>query len=242
MALAGHRLGVIEGLAQHAVPVAVVALEDAQLVAALLHAHHAADAGGPVGAVILKGAGGQGRLKVIAGPAAGLEEVIDGVGLVAVGDDGGIADGQHRVVNDKMGVFHLFGVSGQSLDAALDGAEHPIAAVGAAAHDEIGHHGLLAVGRKTDADAAAGILVAGQIFIQIPFHSNTSIINERECFSGSRRCRSWPPPGAAASIPPAPSPGAAGSRGCRRAGCPPLSGEGWARHRIPHSQSARWRR
>src|SRR5699024_10672204 len=62
MALPRHRLGVIEEIALDAVPVAVGGFEDAHLVAAA-GVDHRRDAGGPVGAVRLKGAGAQGVRK-----------------------------------------------------------------------------------------------------------------------------------------------------------------------------------
>lgn len=65
--LARHRLREVKGLALHTAGVAVAALEDAQLVRAAPVVHHAGDAGGVVGGVILKGAGGQRGLKAVAG-------------------------------------------------------------------------------------------------------------------------------------------------------------------------------
>ena len=223
MALPRHRLGVIEEIALDAVPVAVGGFEDAHLVAAA-GVDHRRDAGGPVGAVRLKGAGAQGVRKAL----AAAHRIVDGVGLVAVGDDMGGAQGQHGVVDDEAGVLQLGRVGGHGADATPLGqrVKDAVAAVGAAPHDEIADKHLPAVGGHGDGDAPAGVLVAGKVSVQVDlFHS-------RFLLTRSRRCTPWPRLWAAASIRPAPSPVSAGSRGCRRAGCPRPSAAGWARRRT----------
>ena len=61
----------------------------------------------------------------------------DGVRLVAVGDNQRIAHGADWVVDDEAGVSQLGGVMGLSADSILRGDEYAVAAVLAAAHDEI---------------------------------------------------------------------------------------------------------
>ena len=160
MALTGNGLGVIEGLALHAGGVALVGFDDGQLVAAVAHIHHAGNAGGEVGGVVLISTGGQRSLKAVTGEEVAVHELGNRIGLVAVGDHGGLPQGQHGVIDDEVRVFQLGGVSGHRADAALDRLKHAVAAVGAAAHDPVGHHGLFAVGGQAQHNAAAGILVA----------------------------------------------------------------------------------
>ena len=155
VALSGHGLGVIKEIALHAVAVAVGRLEDAHLVAAVC-VHHSGDAGGVVGAVRLKGAGAQGVGKAL----ALAHQVVDGIGLVAVGHDVGTAQRQHRIVDDQAGVLQLCGVGCHGADAAAlgHGVKHAVAAVLAAAHDEI----IDAV--LADQNATAGV---GRIFQKV---------------------------------------------------------------------------
>ena len=166
MTLTGHGLRVIEEIALNAVAVAVGRFQDAHLVAAVL-VHHCRDAGGVVGAVRLKGAGAQSVREALA-PA---HEVVDGVGLVAVGHDLGPAQRQHGVIDDEAGVFQLVRVGGHGADAAplRDGVEHAVAAVLAAAHDEIADEHLPPIRGHGHRDAAAGVLVGCQILVQIDF-------------------------------------------------------------------------
>ena len=166
VALTGHGLGVVEEIALDALAVAVGRLEDAHLVAAV-GVHHSGDAGGVVGLVRLKGAGAQGVGKALA-PA---HLVKDGVGLVAVGDDMGLAEGQHGVIDDEAGVLELGRVGSHGADAAAlrHRVEDTVAAVLAAAHDEIADEHLTAIRGLCHGDAAAGVLVRGQIFVQVDF-------------------------------------------------------------------------
>ena len=79
--------------------IAVRALEDGEGVVAVLF-YQPGDTGGVVGGVGLKGSGVEGLGK---GLARG-QPLADGVGLVAVGDDGGGAEHPHRGVDNKGGV------------------------------------------------------------------------------------------------------------------------------------------
>ena len=168
MTLACNGLGVIKEIALHAVAVAVGRLEDAHLVAAV-SVHHSGDAGGVVGAVRLKGAGAQGIGKAL----ALAHQVVDGIGLVTVGHDMGLAKGQHRVINDQAGVFQLCGVGCHGADAAAlgHGVKHAVAAVLAASHDKVADKHLPSVRCHCHRNAAAGVLVGGQILVQVDlFH------------------------------------------------------------------------
>ena len=69
----------------------------------------------------------------------------------------------YRVVDDEAGVLHPGGVRRLGTDAVrLRPDEDAVAAVGAAAHDEIDGHGRLAVRRHAQHDPTAGIGIAPQ--------------------------------------------------------------------------------
>ena len=164
VAFTGHGLGVVEEIALDALTVAVGRLEDAHLVASVC-VHHSGDAGGVVGLVRLKGAGAQSI-----GEALALAHLVkDGVGLVTVGYDMGLTEGQHGVIDDKAGVLELGRVGSHGADAAAlrHRVEDAVAAVLAAAHDEIADEHLTAIRSLCHRDAAAGVLVRSQIFVQV---------------------------------------------------------------------------
>ena len=117
MALTCNGLGVIKGIALHAVAIAVRRFDNAHLIAAVGAYHHAGDARGEVGGVLLIGAGGQRSLKALAGKLPFMNWS-NGVGLVAVGHDGGLPQGQHSVVDNEVRVLQLGGVGGYGADAA----------------------------------------------------------------------------------------------------------------------------
>ena len=131
---------------------AVHVLQDGEGKAAVLVAD-GGDAGGPVGLVGLVFPGGESGAEVA--------HVPDGVGLVAVGDDEILAHGADGVVNDEAGVGQLGGVIGLGADAVFRQGEDAVAAVLAAAHDEV-IDPVLAHG-----DAAAGVAGVSQEFQKV---------------------------------------------------------------------------
>ena len=68
----------------------------------------------------------------------------------------------YRVVDDEAGVLHPGGVRRLGTDAVRLLREDAVAAVGAAAHDEIDGYGRLAVRRHAQHDPTAGIGIAPQ--------------------------------------------------------------------------------
>ena len=120
------------------------------------------------------------RVVVITGGAQGIgkalaltHQVINGIGLVAVGHDMGLAQRQHRIVNNEAGVLQLRGVRCDGADAAAlgHGVKHAVAAVLAAAHDKVANEHLAAIRSHCHSNAAAGILVGCQILVQVDlFH------------------------------------------------------------------------
>ena len=85
----------------------------------------------------------------------------------------GLAQGQHGVIDDKAGVLQLVGVCSHGADAAAlgHGGEHAVAAVLTAAHDKVADEHLTAIGGHCHCNAAAGVLVGGQIIVQVDlFH------------------------------------------------------------------------
>ena len=96
-----------------------------------------------------------------------LEGVPDGVGLVAVGDDGLAVKDPNGVIDDETGILHLGRVKGLGADAVLGDGEDAVAAVDAATHDKIGDDRLAVVGGAAQDDAAAGIGVAAQFLCDV---------------------------------------------------------------------------
>ena len=130
-------------------------LEDAHFVGEvpILKGQHTADPGGEVGGIRLKAPLGQGAVKAHSGN----QSLVNGVGLVAVGDDQAASEPADGSVNDKPGVFYFACVKGLGVDNAVPLGKDPVAAVGAAAHDEIGSDSVLAVGALSDDDSPAGV-------------------------------------------------------------------------------------
>ena len=140
-ALAGQRvvIGVEEPVAAGGITVG--GLQDGQAEAAVF-AEDTGDAGGVVGTVRFELPG----VQCLTEAPAGQQAVPDGVGLVAIGDDQVVAHLADGMIDDEAGIGHLGGIVGLGADAVLGDGEHPVPGVLAAAHDEIGGHGVLVVG------------------------------------------------------------------------------------------------
>ena len=137
-------------------------LENAHLVGEviLLEGDHAADTGGEVGGIGLKATGLQRFLEGL----AVFHEVVNGIGLVAVGDDQLVLPYANGGINDQGGVFYLRRVEGVDDDLVGVGLfhEYAVAAVGTSAHDEVSGNGIASVCGLTDDHAATGVGVAGK--------------------------------------------------------------------------------
>ena len=164
MAQAVHRHIVMIEIARAGGRRAAHALQNAQLVgkALALHEHNAADAGGIVGRVRLEAAGGQRRLEATARH----HMIIDGVALIAVGDDGVIAQTAHGIIDNQRGILHQRGIERLGAQFVAVGHKDAVAAVLAAPHDEIGDDGAAVLVRADD-DAAARIAARGHGRFQI---------------------------------------------------------------------------
>ena len=106
--------------------------------------------------------------------------VIHGVGLVAVGDDDLVSQHAHGRVDDQGGVGQLRGVEGAGAQPFAVLHKHAVAAVDAAAHDEVGQKQPRAVRGLAGEYAAPGIgsrahslgdgLVSASFFLQFLGH------------------------------------------------------------------------
>ena len=159
---AGNRLVILVEKALVRGAVRGEVLEDGQAVGAV-RVDHARDAGGVVGCIRLKLTGAE-RLKVAL---ALLEEIDDGVGLVAVGHDERAVIQADRMIDDQRRVDHLGRVERLGADAVLGLGEHAVAAVLRAAHNEICDHIFLIVRRAAENDAAARICIAHQLLADV---------------------------------------------------------------------------
>ena len=157
MAGSGHGMLVFKKMPRAAGWIAVERFQNGELIASIRR-DKAGDARRVVRCVRLKLAGAQSGFKRL----ACAEKIADGVGLVAVRDDGAAAPRAHGVIDDETGVGELRGVERLGADAVVRREEDAVAAVDAAAHDEIGHDGLASVGAAAEEDAAAGIAVFPQ--------------------------------------------------------------------------------
>ena len=95
-----------------------------------------------------------------------LQAVVNRISLVAVGHDQVVPERTDRGIDDQGGVLDLRGVEGLGENFAVLLGEDPVAAVVAAAHDEIGGHGFRSVRRLADDDAASGVGVVLQQFLR----------------------------------------------------------------------------
>ena len=132
---------------------AVLGLQYAQLIAVFIY--YSAYSRGEVGAVRLELTLPQRRNKA----SAGGKLIINGVGLIAVGDDDGAAEPPDRGIDYKARVGTLLFVKRPCAYAVVRPLEDAVAAVLAPAHDEIGYHRRTAVMPKQY--APAGILIFG---------------------------------------------------------------------------------
>ena len=95
--------------------VAIAAFQDAQLADAATHIHNAGNAGGKVGGIVLKSAGGKGCFKAVTREQVIPHVAVNGIRLVTVGHNGGIVQGQNRVIDDQVGIFQLGGMESTSV-------------------------------------------------------------------------------------------------------------------------------
>ena len=133
-------------------------LQDGELIAAV-RLDEAGDTGRPVGAVGFELAGAQSLLQRL----AALHKVADGIGLVTVGNDEAATDLTDGMIDDQAGIGQLGGVECLGTDAVGFLDKDAVAAVDAAAHDEVGSHRGLAVGQDAQHDAAAGIGIGSEL-------------------------------------------------------------------------------
>ena len=164
MSFAGLRAVIAEGEAERLLRIPVVALQDAHVIgeAAVRQDDLSGDPGGEVRAVGLEGAAAQGLFK---GEPL-LQPLIDGVGLITVGNDGGVAEDTDRGIDDQGRIHHLGGIKGLGADAGTVLHKNPVPGIRASAHDKVCDHSLGAVFRSTEDDASAGITVLLQILHQ----------------------------------------------------------------------------
>ena len=153
----GARHVIVEDAALAAARAALHRLEDGQGIVPV-RIQQARDARREVRRVLLERAGAQRLLP----RAADGEAVADGVGLVAVRNDPRLSDAPHRVIEDALGIHHGRRVEGLRADAVVRPDKHAVAAVGAAAHDEIGQHAAPVVAGAAEHDAAARIGIVPQ--------------------------------------------------------------------------------
>ena len=93
------------------------------------------------------------------------QEFPDGIGLVAVGDNQCPAQLTDGVINNQAGVLHFAGVIGLRANAVGLQGKNAVAAVDAAAHDEIGGHSLLSVRGQPQDNAPAGVSIGGKLLL-----------------------------------------------------------------------------
>ena len=142
-ALAGLRVRVREGEAVAGIGIAVVALEDRHrvVVRAVLHMHDTADAGRVVRPIRLELSAAKGLLKGL----LLVHQLVNRVGLVAVGDDRLVAEHADRRVNNQARIRQLRRIKRLRADALTVRDEHAVAAIHASTHNKIGSHGTFSI-------------------------------------------------------------------------------------------------
>ena len=93
-----------------------------------------------------------------------VHQVVDGIGLVAVCDDGLVAENTYRSVNDKVRIHHLGGVERLGADTFAILNENAVAAVLTSAHDKVSGDCLLTVRGLAD-DYSSAVICKGIQFL-----------------------------------------------------------------------------
>ena len=133
----------------------VSALKDAHIVGKALigEGEHCTDSGGEVRSVGLKLTGAE----CIAHILAVCDKVVDGIGLITVGNDELILYCLDSGIDDKRGVLYLGVVVGLGENVALPLGEYAVTGVFASTHYEVCDNGTLAVLALTYYNTSAGI-------------------------------------------------------------------------------------
>jgi len=152
VALSGNRILVTEEVTAVGSGVSVGALENGKSVASVL-VKDTGDAGCPVGTIGLESALAEALCKNLASQNA----VSDGVSLVAVGHNEIGTDLADGMIDYERGIHHLALIESLGADAVLGSLKNAVAAVFAAAHDEVDNNALAAVSGLAKHNAAAGI-------------------------------------------------------------------------------------
>ncbi len=167
----------------------VAGLQDAHLIvkAVLIVVDDTGDSGRPVRAVRFEAAGVERSVEAL----ALLEELVDGLGLVTVRDDGLVLELFDRRVDDEARVLDFGLIKGVNDDfGVVLFAENTVPAVFGTAHDEVSDGSFLRVFGHADDDAAADVLVAfdglAHRFLVVDVHSALSFTISAQTFSVAR--------------------------------------------------------
>ena len=169
VAHAVYGVGVGESKSLAAAGVAVGGFQYAHsvVVRAALDVHYARNSGSVVWRVVLVLACAKRLLKGL----LFIHQLVDSVGLVAVGNYRLVAKLSNGRVDDKVRVGKLAWVGSFGLYAVSRFGENAVARVHASAHDEVRRYSALAIGRLAYYNASAGVGIAFQLFVNIKsFH------------------------------------------------------------------------
>ena len=179
---------IVEREAVALLALAVRALQDGHFIgeSALLEVDNAADTGRIVGSVGLKGARIQGAAEAL----AHFEEFLDGIRLVAVGDDDVVLHALDGRIDDERGICHFARIERIDGDVVPFLLKDTVAGVLAPAHDEVGEHRLSSVRGLADDNAAPGIGISRECAL----HALSDVTHINSPFQ-IMSCRPSPPRG-----------------------------------------------
>ena len=96
-----------------------------------------------------------------------IHAVIDGVGLVAIGNDGFVTQHANRCIDDQARILQLGRIKRLCADALALLYEHAVAGIAASAHNKIRCYRLFSVRGFADDDTSSRIGVVFQFFRKI---------------------------------------------------------------------------
>ena len=166
----GIRISIGEALAGGVIALCRLEYGHSEVHPLCLAADDARDSRGEVGLIVLELAGAEclleGHLLI--------HKLIDSIGLVAVGNDGLIAEHANGIVDDKVGIGHPRLVECLGTHSLALCYEDAVAAVLASTHNEVCGDSLLCVGGLTDYDTSAVVGEGVKLFLNggnLHFHS-----------------------------------------------------------------------
>ena len=164
MTHAGNRVGICKGVSLAGGGISVCTLQDGKRIGETVIAlvNETGDTRGIVGCIRLEFPCPQGLFKSF--PC--LHQIIHGICLVTIGNNGVISQNTHRCIDDKAGVYHLGRVKCLCPDAGTVLYKDTVAAVFTSSHNKVCGDSVVSVFRSAEDNASARIGILLQFLLQ----------------------------------------------------------------------------